>query len=904
MPASSPDPAVCRALRAAAFRLTAALLLAAAPAAFADTAFTRCDPFMLRMPETALQSPVHELPSASGDTSFVIGPLPTRPTDGPGTSGPSAEWRMIGPYDLGSATSNLVVDTPRDRLVLFGGYSFITGRNLVWTRPLSDDHALWTRIEVAGPYPGRYTAPTSVYDAARQRLIVLGGHPGDGVWALTLAGEPAWTLLSPANPGTSGDMNGTVAIYDPVGDRAVVFRGQSEVWAFPLGEPSGWTQLTPTGTPPTPRDNYHAVYDPNRHRMLLFSGYGVSDGDLWSLSLGDAPAWEPITTGGEPVPSLYQGAAAYDPVHDRMVVSNGIRLDARCCATPETWILQFGDVPTWRRFLPEVRPLARNGPCMTYDAVRDRFVMFGGGVSDTWSLAIGTDTTWTVVQPDLSGPFRLYGAALVHDARRGRLLRFGGHNHFIIHGTVFSYESNELWEIGTQPYELWTLVRAGTLPGMAGMSVLVDPGADRLVTLGGYSLQTLEWGSTWSLSLDPADTTGWQPLTVAGDVPPARTMQAAAADPVARRIAVFGGRTPTGALGDSWLLDLHEPATWTRLDSTQASPPPRYGHGMVYDSVGERMLLFGGRDDAGHTYGDLWQLSLTGTPAWSPVDLPPGPGPRSHGALVYDSLRQRLVLFGGRDSNGVALRDTWYLPLAPRTAWVLADSFAALPTERWYAEAVFDASNDRMVVISGTQEPCSSDAEFVFDDWEMHSTDRILKPLVLNSLERHPQSVTLEWRADAFATFAGTVERRTESSPWQPMGPVELGVDQSVRFVDTTVRPGTRYAYRVHWSEQTSANTSEPVWTDVPALHLALDRIPNPLVGDLEVSFSLPDARASALDLLDVSGRVVATRELGGLGAGDHRLALATRGSLKPGRYWVRLRTGEGSRSTGVIVLR
>ena len=882
--------------------LAALCLLALTTCASGGTNFPRCDPFMLRSPESMLQAPVREWPRAGADTGQALGPWPTRPTDGPGTTGPSAEWRLIEPLDLGSSTSNLMVDTPRDRLVLFGGYSFIKNRNIVWTRPLSDDHALWTRIDVPGTYPGRYTAPTAVYDSARERLIALGGHPGDGVWALTLAGEPAWTLLSAANPGTGGDMNGTVAIYDPVGDRAVVFRGLSEVWAFALGDGSGWTQLAPAGTPPTQRDNYHAVYDPNRHRMLLFSGYGVNDGDLWSLSLGDAPVWELIATAGEPAPALYQGAAAYDPVHDRLVVSNGIRLDARCCATPETWILQFGGVPTWRRFLPEVRPIARNGPCMAYDAVRDRFVMFGGGVSDTWSLSIGTDTTWTVVQPDLSGPFKVYGAALVHDTRRGRLLHFGGHLHYIVHGTVFPFDSNELWEVGTDPYERWTLARAGPLPGMAGMSVLMDPGADRLITLGGHSLQTQEWGGTWNLDL--SDTTGWRPLTVAGAAPPARTMQAAAADPVARRIAVFGGRTPGGALRDSWLLDLHEPATWTRLDSTQLAPPPRYGHGMVYDPVGERALVFGGRDDDGHVYDDLWQLSLTGTPAWSRIELPLTPGPRSHGALVYDSIRQRLVLFGGRDSDGVSLRDTWYLPLAPRTAWVLADSFATLPHERWAAAAAFDAVNDRMVVLEGTQEPCAPGNVVLLDDWEMRSSDRILKPLVLTSLERHPQSVTIEWRADAFATFAGTVERRTADSPWQPVGPVDLGPDLSVRFEDATVRPGTRYAYRVHWSEQTSASTSTPVWTDVPALHLALDRIPNPLVGDLEVSFSLPDARPSALDLLDVSGRVVATRELGGLGAGDHRMALATRGSLQPGRYWVRLRTGEGSRSTGVIVLR
>ena len=75
-------------------------------------------------------------------------------------------------------------------------------------------------------------------------------------------------------------MNGTVAIYDPGGDRVVVLAGsqlggsfRNEVWGFALGDTSGWTPASsPRRTPPAPRDNYHAVYDPNRRRMLLFLG--------------------------------------------------------------------------------------------------------------------------------------------------------------------------------------------------------------------------------------------------------------------------------------------------------------------------------------------------------------------------------------------------------------------------------------------------------------------------------------------------------------------------------------------------------------------------------------------------------------------------------------------------------
>ncbi len=909
MPGPSSVSSALGSLRAGVSRLATLIVVASATSTFAGTEFTRCDPLMLRAQESALRVPARDsgfTRSSGADASRARIATPMRPTDGPGRSPPSANWRVLEPVELGSATSNLMVDTPRDRLVLFGAYSWYRLTNLVWTRPLSDDHAEWVRIEVPGPHPGRYTAPTAVYDSARERLIALGGYPGDGVWALTLTGEPAWTRLADVNAGPGAEMNGTVAIYDPVGDRVVVVTGGArarfEVWSFSLRDDTGWAQLAPAGETPSPRENYHAVYDPLRQRMLLFAGQGGT-ADIRALSLGDSLAWESVPTTGEPAPNIFQGAAAFDPVHDRFVVTNGIRVEAPSGATDETWVLQFGGVPTWRRFLPAVRPIARNGPCMAYDRGRDRFVMFGGGVGDTWSLSIGADTAWTFMQPEVPDPYKLYGAGLLHDASRQRLLRFGGHAHGFVKGNMYSFESNDLWGLRTDPLERWSLARNGPLPGMAGMSFLFDPGADRLITLGGHSLQTGEWGTSWSLDL--ADTAGWLPLAAAGPAPQARTLQAAVSDPVGRRIVLFGGRATDGALGDGWLLDLHDPPTWTQMDSTGLVPSPRYGHAMVYDPGGERVLLFGGRDDTGHIDPVTWQLTLAGIPTWSRLLLPHSPSPRSHAVMVLDPLRHRLVLFGGLGADSLPLHDTWYLPLAPRTDWVMADTFVTLPRERWAAAAAFDRDHDRMVVLAGTYDPCSYENVVVGDDWEMRSSDRVLAPLVLTALERHPQSIAIAWQTDAFASFAGTVERRTVDSPWQMLGPVDLAEGGgAVRFEDTTVVPGARYAYRVRWSEDASANASEPIWTDVPALRLSLDRVPNPVVNGLRVSFSLPDGAPARLDLLDVTGRTIRTREVGDLGVGDHTLQWLAPGALVPGRYWVRLRRGDRAHTAGVVVLR
>lgn len=78
---------------------------------------------------------------------------------------------------------------------------------------------------------------------------------------------------------------------------------------------------------------------------------------------------------------------------------------------------------------------------------------------------------------------------------------------------------------------------------------------------------------------------------------------------------------------------------------------------------------------------------------------------------------------------------------------------------------------------------------------------------------------------------------------------------------------------------------------------------PSPCGGDrLEVSFTLPDARPAELSLFDVAGRRVRSAEVGGFGAGAHRIDLAAAAPLEPGIYLVRLAHPAGTASAKVIV--
>jgi hypothetical protein len=79
---------------------------------------------------------------------------------------------------------------------------------------------------------------------------------------------------------------------------------------------------------------------------------------------------------------------------------------------------------------------------------------------------------------------------------------------------------------------------------------------------------------------------------------------------------------------------------------------------------------------------------------------------------------------------------------------------------------------------------------------------------------------------------------------------------------------------------------------------------PNPARRDLSVALSLPggDTRG-ALELIDLSGRRVAFRDLSGLSAGRHQVTLLERRTLAPGVYLVRLTRGGAVMSLKVAVL-
>jgi hypothetical protein len=68
------------------------------------------------------------------------------------------------------------------------------------------------------------------------------------------------------------------------------------------------------------------------------------------------------------------------------------------------------------------------------------------------------------------------------------------------------------------------------------------------------------------------------------------------------------------------------------------------------------------------------------------------------------------------------------------------------------------------------------------------------------------------------------------------------------------------------------------------------------------VSYSLPSNEPAALEVFDVTGRQLSSRQVGGLGPGFHSVKLAE--WMPPGMYVVRLSQAGRSMSTRIAVVR
>ncbi|XP_010252770.1 PREDICTED: nitrile-specifier protein 5 [Nelumbo nucifera] len=155
----------------------------------------------------------------------------------------------------------------------------------------------------------------------------------------------------------------------------------------------------------------------------------------------------------------------------------------------------------------------------------------------------------------------------------------------------------------------------------------------------------------------------WVKLGQKGTGPGARSSHAIVV--VGQKAYVFGGEFTPRAPVDNKLhvFDLHD-LSWSVVDATGDSPPPRVGVTMV--AVGGTIYVFGGRDSDHKELNELYSFD-TSTSEWTLLSSgDTGPDHRSYHSMTADD--RRVYVFGGCGVAG-RLNDLWAFDINDRK-WI------------------------------------------------------------------------------------------------------------------------------------------------------------------------------------------------------------------------------------------
>ena len=408
-----------------------------------------------------------------------------------------------------------------------------------------------------------------------------------------------------------------------------------------------------------------------------------------SLESVGANRWFDCSAGTEQR-EVWQFDMAFDAARGRVVRFGGYSRLAETSTTAllsdRTWEWNgYG----WRDTL-QSGPQARSGHGLSYDMRRGVSVLFGGKgddglLGDTWSW---DGATWEEHQ--VQGPSLRTSHAQAYDRHRGRVVVFGGHGEMMLADT---------WEWDGQ---------AWFKPPLTDPEGDGDPSARHRGTLAYDSQRNVsvlyggckdaacsqKLSDTWEY-----DGKSWKVVSDTG--PGARYAHSMTFDENHGEVLLFGGNQ-SGVKGDTWSFNGEK---WTEL--SKAGPAPRLGHTMIFDHHHGVAVLFGGTvrgwetwewdqgawalvggfEGPHHTEGNLFKYvgegeSLAFVPTyygnwdyaiwswngrtWLPVanideSTPDVGGPASDGdgAVAYDRQRQRLLMFGGEDSNHELYAEVW-----------------------------------------------------------------------------------------------------------------------------------------------------------------------------------------------------------------------------------------------------
>ena len=607
--------------------------------------------------------------------------------------------------------SKMCYDPAGDRYFLFGGLAedYPTYRNDLWVVSALD-RTRWVMIPVQGPRPTGRWGHFLAFDPVGDQLILYGGFTEGGsdsnVWTFSLS-TLAWTMHAPS--GASPDWRGSAAgCIDADGRQCYIGFGDigsspyADLWSLDLESPENWTLIQPTGPSPSGRTGASLTFDPSLHRLILFGGDDgmVKLNDVWLLPVIGPATWSLVDTGTTKPSARSFHSSVIDPSTGLMVVFGG---RSASFWLNDVWTLSTRDPsPVWAQLtIPTPRPISRSSAASCWDTRRREMILatgFAGHQSmseqvrgDWWALRLEPSPAWVTVGA-ASGFYGRSLANLFYDKSGNRLILYGGLDKCCAH--------NDIWYHSIDESPEWLSIQTSGPPARFGSSSCNAGNLAGYLFGGWYGCFSdgCFYDDLWRYSFESAT---WSQITVTGVRPSRRWKHSLIFDELNSRLLMFGGlNSSQQELDDLWAFDLIS-ASWQALSTPGARPTGRQGHMIAVDTSRNRMWMFGGAT-AGATSNELWYLDFSVVaPVWVQVStFGTRPSGRSEATMVYDSARDRLILFGGSGSPR-SINDAWELLLSGTPIWRQLSIAGEKPSGRRTHLAVYDDVADQMIIATG-----------------------------------------------------------------------------------------------------------------------------------------------------------------------------------------------------------
>jgi hypothetical protein len=187
---------------------------------------------------------------------------------------------------------------------------------------------------------------------------------------------------------------------------------------------------------------------------------------------------------------------------------------------------------------------------------------------------------------------------MVFDSKLGKVVLFGGY--------TYQFDMmNDTWEWdGTS--KTWTQQLPANSPSPRSATLAYDATSNQVILFGGFTTGYVYYGDTWTYN--GVDWVQQQPATM----PPGRTDNGLAFDPVLKSVVLFGGLanasegTRGNRLNDTWLWSGEN---WTEVQ-THSSPERSSGVSLTFDGNVEGMLLFGGWLSPNEFTSETWVFGI------------------------------------------------------------------------------------------------------------------------------------------------------------------------------------------------------------------------------------------------------------------------------------------------------